>query len=107
MESANELCITVQELKRYSSYSVFDADGEAWQCKRSLDGGVSNGEIDAIYEQGRTAGAWGGKLLGAGGGGFMLFFAPPEAHPKLEEIFADRQLLKVKINAPGSQIIFS
>lgn len=80
---------------------------QAWQAKRSLDGGVSNGEIDQIYEQGRAAGAWGGKLLGAGGGGFMLFFAPPEAHPKLEKIFADRQLLKLKINAPGSQIIFS
>lgn len=80
---------------------------QAWQAKRSLDGGVSNGEIDTIYEQGRSSGAWGGKLLGAGGGGFMLFFAPPEAHPRLEKIFADRQLLKVRINAPGSQIIFS
>lgn len=80
---------------------------QAWQAKRSLDGGVSNGEIDTIYEQGRGAGAWGGKLLGAGGGGFMLFFAAPETHPRLQKIFADRQLLKVKINAPGSQIIFS
>ena len=80
---------------------------QAWQAKRSLDGGVSNGEIDAIYEQGRTAGAWGGKLLGAGGGGFMLFFAPPEALPKLKSVFAERQLLKVKLNATGSQIIFS
>lgn len=80
---------------------------EAWLAKRSLDGGVSNGEIDEIYEQGLRAGAWGGKLLGAGGGGFMLFFAPPEVHPRLEQMFADRQILKVKINAPGSQIIFS
>ncbi|MCX8091256.1 MAG: GHMP kinase [Verrucomicrobiae bacterium] len=80
---------------------------EAWLAKRSLDGGVSNGEIDQIYEQGLRAGAWGGKLLGAGGGGFMLFFAPPEVHPRLEQMFADRQILKVKINAPGSQIIFS
>jgi D-glycero-alpha-D-manno-heptose-7-phosphate kinase len=80
---------------------------QAWQAKRSLDGGVSNGEIDQIYEQGRGAGAWGGKLLGAGGGGFMLFFAPPATHPKISAVFADRQLLKVKINAPGSQIIFS
>lgn len=80
---------------------------EAWLAKRGLDGGVSNPEIDGIYEQGRKAGAWGGKLLGAGGGGFMLFFAPPQVHPKLGKIFAARQLLKVKINAPGSQIIFS
>jgi D-glycero-alpha-D-manno-heptose-7-phosphate kinase len=80
---------------------------QAWQAKRSLDGGVSNPEIDGIYEQGRNAGAWGGKLLGAGGGGFMLFFAPPDTHPQLTRVFAGRQLLPVKINAPGSQIIFS
>ena len=80
---------------------------EAWETKRNLDDGVSNPEIDEIYDQGRRAGAWGGKLLGAGGGGFMLFFAPPEAHPKLREVFAGRQILNVKLNAPGSQIIFS
>jgi D-glycero-alpha-D-manno-heptose-7-phosphate kinase len=80
---------------------------KAWEAKRSLDGGVSNAEIDEIYETGRKAGAWGGKLLGAGGGGFMLFFAPPETHPKLREVFQGRQLLDIRINAPGSQIIFS
>jgi D-glycero-alpha-D-manno-heptose-7-phosphate kinase len=79
----------------------------AWQAKRSLDGGVSNPEIDGIYGAGLAAGAWGGKLLGAGGGGFMLFFAPPKAHPRLRKVFAGRQLLQVKLNAPGSQIIFS
>ena len=79
----------------------------AWEAKRTLDTGVSNSEIDAIYQTGRQAGAWGGKLLGAGGGGFMLFFAPPEVHPKLREVFAGRQVLNVQLNAPGSQIIFS
>jgi len=79
----------------------------AWEAKRTLDCGVSNGEIDEIYNIGRQAGAWGGKLLGAGGGGFMLFFAPPDVHPKLRQVFSGRQILDVKINAPGSQIIFS
>ena len=79
----------------------------AWEAKRGLDGGVSNAEIDRIYAAGRAAGAWGGKLLGAGGGGFMLFFAPPEARPQLRQAFAGRQVLEVRINAPGSQIIFS
>jgi D-glycero-alpha-D-manno-heptose-7-phosphate kinase len=60
-----------------------------------------------MYERGRAAGAWGGKLLGAGGGGFMLFLAPPETHPRLREVFAGRQVLEVRINAVGSQIIFS
>jgi D-glycero-alpha-D-manno-heptose-7-phosphate kinase len=80
---------------------------EAWLAKRSLDGGVSNAEIDQIYQAGIGAGAWGGKLLGAGGGGFMLFFASPAVHARLAEVFAGRQLLPVTVNAPGSQIIFS
>lgn len=80
---------------------------QAWQAKRSLDGGVSTAEIDEIYQTGLKAGAWGGKLLGAGGGGFILFFAPPKAHAKLKKVFAGRQILPVKLNAPGSQIIFS
>ncbi len=79
----------------------------AWEAKRTLDGGVSNPEIDALYQRGLEVGAWGGKLLGAGGGGFLLFFAPPPVHPRLAEVFAERQLLPVKLNAPGSQIIFS
>ena len=79
----------------------------AWLAKRSLDDGVSVGEIDQMYEAGRAGGAWGGKLLGAGGGGFLLFFAPPERHAALRAIFANHQLLKVRINAPGSQIIYS
>jgi D-glycero-alpha-D-manno-heptose-7-phosphate kinase len=79
----------------------------AWEAKRSLDKIISNPEIDQIYQQGLDAGAWGGKLLGAGNGGFMLFFAPPEAQANLRRAFADRQLLTVRLNAPGSQIIFS
>lgn len=79
----------------------------AWEAKRTLDGGISNAEIDELYERGRRAGAWGGKLLGAGGGGFMLFFAPEEAHAKLTAAFRQHQLLCARINAPGSQIIFS
>lgn len=78
----------------------------AWTEKRSLDGGVSTREIDAMYATGRKAGAWGGKLLGAGGGGFLLFFAPPETHAGLREAFADYPVIRIGVQAPGSQIIF-
>ncbi len=79
----------------------------AWIAKRSLDSCISNLEIDQIYQLGIDAGALGGKLLGAGAGGFMLFFAPPELHEKLKEVFLGKQVLECKVNAPGSQIIFS
>ena len=78
-----------------------------WQAKRTLDTAISNWEINEMYERGRKAGAWGGKILGAGGGGFLLLFAPEAAHPKLRETFADHLILEAGINAPGSQIIFS
>jgi D-glycero-alpha-D-manno-heptose-7-phosphate kinase len=80
---------------------------QTWQAKRSLDGGVSNGEIDRLYELGRSTGALGGKLLGAGGGGFLLFFAPPEAHGRLQHVFGAYHNLCMHIDAPGSEIIFS
>jgi D-glycero-alpha-D-manno-heptose-7-phosphate kinase len=80
---------------------------EAWMAKRRLDGCVSTSEIDEMYEQGRAAGAWGGKLLGAGGGGFILFVAPPECQANLEQTFADKYRMKVGVNAPASQIIFA
>ena len=80
---------------------------EAWIAKRSLDKSISNSEIDYMYELGRENGAWGGKLLGAGAGGFLLFFAPPEIHPKLKQVFTNHEILSIKINSPGSQVIFS
>ena len=51
---------------------------QAWMDKRKLDESVSNETIDRYYEAGRKAGALGGKLLGAGGGGFLLMFVPPD-----------------------------
>lgn len=80
---------------------------QAWMAKRSLSQVISNPDIDELYQQGINAGAWGGKLLGAGAGGFLLFFAPPEAHSHLSSTFGNKQVLQVKVNAPGSEIIFS
>ena len=80
---------------------------QAWEAKRGLDTGVSNSEIDEIYAAGRKAGAWGGKLLALCRRRLHAFFAPPKTHAKLQKVFAGRQILSVKINAPGSQIIYS
>jgi D-glycero-alpha-D-manno-heptose-7-phosphate kinase len=56
---------------------------ESWQIKKSLTQRITNASIDEIYEAGISAGALGGKLLGAGGGGFMLFFVPPDRQEEL------------------------
>jgi D-glycero-alpha-D-manno-heptose-7-phosphate kinase len=78
---------------------------EAWQVKRSLSPGVSNPQIDRMYERARAAGALGGKLLGAGGGGFLLLFVPPDRQPALREELADLGEVTFHLNATGSQFI--
>jgi len=79
---------------------------ESWQLKRSITDKISTSEIDEIYERARRSGATGGKLLGAGGGGFMLLFVKPELQDKMRKKL--RRLLEVKFRfeALGSQIIF-
>ncbi len=80
---------------------------ESWLAKRSLDTGIAGDEIDRLYQLGLAAGASGGKLLGAGGGGFLLLFAPPERHAALSLAFDGRQVVDVRLNAPGSEIVYS
>jgi D-glycero-alpha-D-manno-heptose-7-phosphate kinase len=79
---------------------------ESWQLKRSLSDMVSTPLIDDIYSTAIKAGALGGKLLGAGGGGFMLIFAQPELHPKIKEKFKNLLWVPFKLENLGSQIIF-
>jgi len=78
---------------------------DAWQLKRDLADGVSTSEIDTIFEAGLAAGAVGGKLLGAGGGGFIAFVVPPERRQAVRERLHDLTEVDVKINAPGSRIV--
>lgn len=80
---------------------------ETWMEKRLLDSAVSSSEIDSLYQQGVDAGALGGKLLGAGGGGFMLFFVPPERQERMRLALAAYNEVQFSINAPGSAIIHS
>ena len=78
---------------------------EAWQTKRSLSSIVSNDEVDDLYERARSAGALGGKLTGAGGGGFLLLFAPPDRHADILEALG-RINVPFEFETGGSQIIF-
>jgi D-glycero-alpha-D-manno-heptose-7-phosphate kinase len=79
---------------------------ESWKLKRQLAEKVSTAHIDTIYERARKAGAIGGKLLGAGGGGFMLFFAAPERHAGIREALDGLLHVPFRFETSGSHIIF-
>jgi D-glycero-alpha-D-manno-heptose-7-phosphate kinase len=78
---------------------------EAWQNKRSLSDMVTTPEIDEVYQAARDAGAIGGKLLGAGGGGFMLLFANPEHQPKIRERLKNLIHVPFKFEDAGSRVV--
>ncbi len=78
---------------------------EGWQLKRSLTSAVSTPAIDEIYTAAREAGAIGGKLLGAGGGGFALFFVRPEQRANVQQRLQGLTQVPFKFDTSGSQII--
>lgn len=78
---------------------------EAWQIKRSLSGSVSTPEVDSAYQAAKKAGALGGKLLGAGGGGFLLLFAEPEKHEAVKKSLPGFLHVPFDFEPAGSQIV--
>lgn len=79
---------------------------EGWLAKRSLSNQVSNSQVDALYQTARDAGAIGGKLTGAGGGGFLLLFVPPEKQTVVMKALPDLIHVPFAFENFGSQIIF-
>lgn len=79
---------------------------ESWQIKRSLSGGISTGEIDAMYEAARKAGAEGGKLLGSGGGGFLLFYVEKDKKPYVRKALEKLLYVPFSFETGGTRIIY-
>jgi len=78
---------------------------ESWRLKRELADSVSNSQIDEIYNAAREAGAVGGKLLGAGGGGFMVLLVDPEKRPQVRERLRKLIHVNVGFDNDGSKIV--
>ncbi len=79
---------------------------EGWELKRSLTDKISTSYIDELYETARRAGATGGKLLGAGGGGFLLLFVQPEAQPAVKAALDGLLHVPVQFENAGSRVVF-
>ncbi len=78
-----------------------------WEIKKAFAGGISNEIIDEMYKKSLNAGAYGGKILGAGGGGFMLLYVPEEKKFDVRRALSDYREVDFKVDSQGSQIIFA
>lgn len=79
---------------------------ENWLLKKSVNGDVSNSTIDDWYARGIKAGADGGKILGAGAGGFLMFYAPPDKHEAITHALRELRRIDIQFERQGSKIIF-
>ena len=79
---------------------------ETWVEKRSLSTSVTTNKIDNLYDKGLKNGALGGKLLGAGGGGFILFYVENKKIPNFKRAFSSNILVPVNLSDKGSEVIF-
>lgn len=99
------------DARRHLEQGRLDALGTAmdqgWALKRQLASTISNPEIDEMYETARRAGALGGKITGAGGGGFLLLYCPPKHHDTVRYALRGLRELSFRLERDGSKVIFN
>ena len=76
-----------------------------WLLKKELASGISSSHIDQMYQKALSAGAYGGKILGAGGGGFLLVLAPPKKHQYIKTALSEYKNVAFKFSEGGSSIV--
>jgi len=107
MQKMVQLAYLLREELQKNNADVFgEILHENWVLKKSLSQEISNSGIDHWYERAMVAGASGGKLLGAGAGGFMIFFAPRERHEAIRNALSDLRPVNFRFENSGSRIIF-
>lgn len=78
---------------------------DGWQRKKQLSARINDNQLDDWYDRALRAGAYGGKLLGAGGGGYFLFLAPPGAHPRVAAALPELRRMPVDFVPTGSHVV--
>lgn len=93
------------ELKKGNIAHIGAVLDEGWELKKRLASGIANKEIDDMYERAKKAGATGGKIAGAGGGGFLMLFVPQGKQAEVSRSLAAYKELKIARNPHGSRIV--
>ena len=94
----------VKFLERGKLHDFGDLLDQGWQIKKKLSDNISTPEIDEMYERAMNNGGLGGKLLGAGGGGYLLIYAPEKNKGRLIESMKEYPLMQFKFSKTGSTI---
>lgn len=95
------------ELKAGNADALGEALHEGWLLKKSITPQISTTQICDWYERARKAGAVGGKLLGAGAGGFLVFYASPDRHEAIRRELSELRPIKLRMDRDGSQVMFA
>ena len=103
-----DLCYEALDLLREgkSLHKFGEILHKGWKWKRSLVDSITNNAIDHYYETALKAGALGGKLLGAGGGGFLLFYAEKQNHGRVREALNELQELPFHFEPQGTKVLY-
>lgn len=111
MDILHQMSLLPERFKDSLHNGDFDQVGrilhQNWVYKRQLASGVTDGQIDELYERARAAGALGGKITGAGGGGFMLLYCPGEKRESVRQALSQLTELPFRFENQGSKIIFN
>jgi D-glycero-alpha-D-manno-heptose-7-phosphate kinase len=110
IENLHKMVALAKDLREELLHNNIDAMGEIlhknWELKRELASSISNDFINANYEKALKAGAEGGKLLGAGGGGFMLFYVKEQNHQRVRQALTDLKEMPFKFENKGTTLIY-
>lgn len=106
-----QMCDITRKLKEELQNNNIDAMGELlhqnWMLKKSLASGITNPLIDETYDKAMAAGATGGKLLGAGGAGFMIFYVPEDKHVAVRSALSHLREMEFEMDNSGASIVMT
>lgn len=108
LREIKQMAIQARKELEYGNFDVFGSLlHQSWELKKKMADLISNGKINEIYETARRAGAVGGKVTGAGGGGFILMYVPYEKQYAVRQALHNLQELPFRLESDGTKVIFN